>query len=371
MMSARIDSPAAAPSPRAAPMRVGGQEGESPRFDNDLREVEAGPLAQDKDALGPDADFASPQVAAPSVAAPIAAPAALDALLAQLLPQQQPQAPIEARRASVAVGEKLPRSELNHERDDSALCARSAGSAPAIFGEGPTRVSHQASDDRSSQDSPSDGKPFAQELRAEAQHSRRTERDDAPLGQTRNVVIREVTTAQHFPITADPVRQIANVVTRSLETPSAGRPADPQTQPVKTISVQLEPESLGSVTLRMRLSGNQLSVRVDVAEPATLDMIQRERDRLQKSMSGDNVTIERLDIRAAREPAPVLSGDNANAPKQDMNEPSRNPSGQSASGRQSRQDDSRSDLRGESHADRRDSARETHSDRRDSRGLYL
>ena len=96
---------------------------------------------------------------------------------------------------------------------------------------------------------------------------------------------------------------------------------DASAQPVKTISVTLEPESLGTVTLRMRLSGNQLSVRVDVAEPATLELIQRDRDRLQKTMTSDNVSIDRLEIRGAKEAAPVQGGDNANAPKQDMNAP--------------------------------------------------
>jgi hypothetical protein len=154
-----------------------------------------------------------------------------------------------------------------------------------------------------------------------ADASRMDQDDNKAAPATRNVPVGRVTMANHFPVTADPVRQIATEVMHALDSKSGVAAPDPQNAPVKTVSIQLEPESLGAVTLRMRLSGDQLSVRVDVAEPATLDLIQRERDRLQKSMATDTVSIDRLEIRAAGDPTPVPSGDNANAPKQDPNAP--------------------------------------------------
>jgi chemotaxis protein MotD len=147
---------------------------------------------------------------------------------------------------------------------------------------------------------------------------------------------------------------------------------------VKTLQVQLEPEALGSVTVRMRLSGDQLSVRVDVAEPATLDMIQRERDRLQKSMGSDGVTVGHMEIRALGHAAPAQAGDNA-ASRQDMNAPGQQQDNQG--GGQARTQGEGGDARGRPRDDRRPAPNESSkphesnhasSNRRgDSRGLYL
>ncbi len=182
----------------------------------------------------------------------------------------------------------------------------------------------------------------------------------------RRVVLGKVEISNHFAVVADPVRQIASEVTRAFETPGVAASADPPPDAVKTISVQLEPESLGAVTLRMRLSGSNLQVRVDVAEPATLDLIQRERDRLQKSMTSDHVSIERLEIRAASGPAPVQGGDGANAPQQDMNAPGQQPRQNSASEGGEPRRDKRSDSRQVKNGQDNDAARGNVS-----RGVYL
>jgi flagellar hook-length control protein FliK len=185
----------------------------------------------------------------------------------------------------------------------------------------------------------------------------------------RRVVIKHVETSNHFAVVADPVRQIASEVVRAFEAPVAASFVEPQSRPVKTINVQLEPESLGAVTLRMRLSGSNLHVRVEVAEPATLDLIQRERDRLQKSMTSENVSIDRLEIRAASELTPLQGADGANAPKQDMNAPGQqarqNSASQGGEGRRENRSDSR---QGESrkHGQDHDSPRGPVS-----RGVYL
>ena len=116
--------------------------------------------------------------------------------------------------------------------------------------------------------------------------------------------IEEIHITHHFaPVQADPIRQITSSVVKALQgtdgpsqTPASSQMSD---SPIKTLQVKLEPEDLGSVTLRMRLSGNQLSLRVDVAEASTLQMIRNEQDRLHKSLVRDDVQIEKLEIRAA------------------------------------------------------------------------
>jgi len=116
--------------------------------------------------------------------------------------------------------------------------------------------------------------------------------------------IQEIRTTNHFaPVQLDPIRQITNSVVQVLERACAASGTPPSSQiadsPIKTLQVKLEPEDLGSVTLRMRLSGNQLSLRVDVAESSTLQMIRNEQDRLHKSLTRDDVQVEKLEIRAA------------------------------------------------------------------------
>lgn len=116
--------------------------------------------------------------------------------------------------------------------------------------------------------------------------------------------IEEIHITHHFaPVQPDPIRQITSSVVKALQggdgpsqTPASSQVSD---SPIKTLQVKLEPEDLGSVTLRMRLSGNQLSLRVDVAEASTLQMIRNEQDRLHKSLARDDVQIEKLEIRAA------------------------------------------------------------------------
>jgi chemotaxis protein MotD len=118
------------------------------------------------------------------------------------------------------------------------------------------------------------------------------------------VVVSNVSTTTHYPVVADPIRQIVSEVSREVTAStgsSAAQPADstPGQQSTKTLHVQLEPESLGSVTVRMRLSGARLSIQLDVARPETLAMITRQQDVLHRSLGSENCHVDSLTIRAA------------------------------------------------------------------------
>jgi chemotaxis protein MotD len=379
MISVRVETP-----PPAAPVRGGAvaeRAGrEAPGFDDAMRKQEgAAALARDADeALKDDGAAEAP---APDVA-PVQAPppVPLATLIAQMLPQAQqaPQgSPTQPQQTQAQDKPALQLLANAPARSDKAAVSGDVEQAldldaPApesVEGVKPRQKPHgsDARDQFAASAKPIESTPAgAPEKSGRAGHAD-SGAGDAPT--TRHVAVRNVSTATHFPVTADPIRQIANEVTRAVEAPAPTSPTEPQASPVKTVNVQLEPESLGTVTLRMRLSGDTLSVRVEVAEPATLQMIQRERDRLQKSMATDSVSIDRLEIRAAGDPTPVSSGDNANAPKQDMNAP----------GQQARQNtasqggEQRRDSRGDSHP------RSTHGQRHendstrgdDPRGVYL
>jgi hypothetical protein len=370
MISAAVEPPSP-PVARGPVQRAGAKGREASAFDDALRDQEASSLETEKDDPLSTSDAApDPSASAPPPQPQPPAPVELDALIAQVLPpppqpQQQaqpkelPQEPQlqrtpdvqalardEVRAAALTNVANPPRvAKTRDDADESAPAPVPDAPDEPRRVDAPTtpgQTFRAQKDSGESQDSPAQDAPsrgasaFTPANDAPAPgdaNGRKTGPDDSSTAQTRSVAVRKVSTANHFPVTADPVRQIAAHITRALDapaTPTAALP-DASSQPVKTISVTLEPESLGAVTLRMRLSGNQLSVRVDVAEPATLELIQRDRDRLQKSMTSDNVSIDRLEIRAAKEPPAVQGGDNANAPKQDMNAPGQQSRQQSAS----------------------------------------
>jgi hypothetical protein len=371
MISAAVEPPSP-PVARAPVQRAGAKGREASAFDDALRDQEASSLETEKDDLLLTSDAApDPSAAAPQPQLP--APVALDALIAQVLPPPpQPQQQAQPREIPQEPPlQRAPDAQAVAQNEGRATALPNVASSPRIAktrddaddtAPAPVADAPDTSDEPRRADAPTTpGQTFrAQKDGGEAQASpvqdspsrgasaftpahdaatpgdangRKTGQDESSTAQTRSVAVRKVTTANHFPVTADPIRQIAAHITRALDAPAAPTAAlpDASSQPVKTISVTLEPESLGAVTLRMRLSGNQLSVRVDVAEPATLELIQRDRDRLQKSMTSDNVSIDRLEIRAANEPPAVQGGDNANAPKQDMNAPGQQSRQQSAS----------------------------------------
>jgi flagellar hook-length control protein FliK len=67
----------------------------------------------------------------------------------------------------------------------------------------------------------------------------------------------------------------------------------------KTMDIQLEPEALGVVNVKMKLSGGALTIQIEVAKPETLDMIKRSQDVLHRSLQGENCQLDGLTIRAA------------------------------------------------------------------------
>lgn len=127
--------------------------------------------------------------------------------------------------------------------------------------------------------------------------------DNSDLFEPGLVEIRHVSHATHFSVSGDPIRQISQNVMSLVGggdlVPALAGQNERSSSPVKVLNVLLEPESLGSVTLRMKLSGNQLSIRVEVAERSTLEMIRQDQDRLQQSLKSNEVELERFEIRAA------------------------------------------------------------------------
>lgn len=121
----------------------------------------------------------------------------------------------------------------------------------------------------------------------------------------------------HFPPIAElsPVHQIADRIMQEAAplVASAGEAATSaagisgavpsQVLPtvMKILNLQLEPESLGAVTIRMRLSGSRLEVRVETARADTMRLISDDKDRLAEKLRSSAYALDSLVVKLAEQ----------------------------------------------------------------------
>lgn len=103
-----------------------------------------------------------------------------------------------------------------------------------------------------------------------------------------------------------PAKQIANSVVREVK----GLPQPPQVtqvpvdvrQPLgklKVLQIQLQPESLGSVTVKMELRGDMIELRIDVMRAQTAELIQKDREILSSILRAAGYTADDAHIRVS------------------------------------------------------------------------
>ncbi len=106
-----------------------------------------------------------------------------------------------------------------------------------------------------------------------------------------------------------PVRSIAEAVAKLATVPSAAAtPADPSRPtaigPARTLNLQLSPGTLGTVSIRLHLTGDALDLRLEVSNPQTLGLLSRERDSLVAALRDQATTVHSLTIQAGAPPSP-------------------------------------------------------------------
>ncbi|MDN4999805.1 flagellar hook-length control protein FliK [Bradyrhizobium sp. GCM10027634] len=89
-------------------------------------------------------------------------------------------------------------------------------------------------------------------------------------------------------------QQVANAVVSELKSSAAptastatdlvGAPSNSPDQPLKILTVNLEPPSLGNVTMRLRLVGNEVSVQLAAERKDTSTMLDQQRDQIRDLM---------------------------------------------------------------------------------------
>ncbi len=66
---------------------------------------------------------------------------------------------------------------------------------------------------------------------------------------------------------------------------------------VQTLQLQLDPEILGKVTVKLRLAGSQLDLRVETERPETMQLLGRDKDLLVSKLQAAGFTLENVAIR--------------------------------------------------------------------------
>jgi flagellar hook-length control protein FliK len=143
-----------------------------------------------------------------------------------------------------------------------------------------------------------------------------------------------LTAATHFAPVArlSPVQQISNAVVASLSSPfgaqnssaasdlgdetGASGPTDtlaqiaqPSATSIKTLDLQLQPETLGQVTIKLNLSDSGLAVQVETANQQTAELIGKDKQSLTQSLSNSGYSVATVDVSVAPQNASHFSSD--------------------------------------------------------------
>jgi chemotaxis protein MotD len=126
-----------------------------------------------------------------------------------------------------------------------------------------------------------------------------------------------------------PLHQIVNAITTDGTTAAKGDTAaagateatlspGSDRQLVRTLDIRLEPPDLGSVTVKLRLSGQHLALRISADRVSTAQSLEQDRDTLLSLLRGNGYTPELSAVRhepaaAAATAIPNASGTDATA----------------------------------------------------------
>ncbi|WGJ14488.1 flagellar hook-length control protein FliK [Methylocapsa sp. D3K7] len=81
---------------------------------------------------------------------------------------------------------------------------------------------------------------------------------------------------------------------------------------VQTLQLQLDPEILGKVTVKLRLAGSQLDLRVETERPETMQLLGRDKDLLVSRLQAAGFTLENVALRMVDPQTPQQSVAQAN-----------------------------------------------------------
>lgn len=149
-----------------------------------------------------------------------------------------------------------------------------------------------------------------QDATAGRQHEQRGGRQDAPdlaadadVGDVAQATdVARPTEVPASNVTAPPARQVGEEVARALAgggAPPSAAHGDTRPAPgkLKVLHIQLQPESLGTVTVRMEIKVDVLELRIDAVRAETADLIQRDREVLSSLIRSAGYSADDASIR--------------------------------------------------------------------------
>ena len=89
----------------------------------------------------------------------------------------------------------------------------------------------------------------------------------------------------------------------------ASMPEQAAPAPARTLTLQLSPSNLGTVAIRLHLTGSSLDIDLTVSDPQTLGLISREHDALAGALRDQNYDLTSLVIQGAPASEPSTNGD--------------------------------------------------------------
>jgi chemotaxis protein MotD len=84
-----------------------------------------------------------------------------------------------------------------------------------------------------------------------------------------------------------------------------------RTAPIKELDVQLNPATLGGLSIEMRLSDGKLSVTIKADKADTMKLIESERDSISSKLTSLNFSVESLTVKASDAPSAVAPATDA------------------------------------------------------------
>jgi chemotaxis protein MotD len=99
--------------------------------------------------------------------------------------------------------------------------------------------------------------------------------------------------------------QVIDTVQKLAAADGTGAAADPSAATLtssapstRSMTLVLEPENMGTVTVTMQMRGTSLDLQLDVANPQTLALLNKDRDSLSAAMASQDYAIGSLTLRA-------------------------------------------------------------------------
>jgi len=83
----------------------------------------------------------------------------------------------------------------------------------------------------------------------------------------------------------------------------------PSAASVKTLNLQLQPETLGQMTIKLNLSDNGLAVQLEAANQQTAELLGKDKQALTQGLSNSGYSVASLEVTVAPQHASHFSSD--------------------------------------------------------------